>query len=50
MALDNVTPASPNAGFVGGSSGQDLLLATWAGEVLNAYDRYNVFESLVTSR
>jgi len=50
MALDNVTPVSPNAGFVGGSNGQDLLLATWAGEVLNAYDRYNVFESLVTSR
>ena len=50
MALDNVSPVSPNAGFVGGSSGQDLLLATWAGEVLNAYDRYNVFEGLVTSR
>ena len=49
MALDNITPATPNQG-IAGSNPFDILLPTWSGEVLHSYDSYKMFEPLVTSR
>ena len=30
--------------------GQDLWIPTWSGEVLHAYDQFNMFEGMVDSR
>ena len=47
--MDNVTPVTYNQG-VAGTNPFDILLPTWSGEVLHAYDSYKTFEGMVTSR
>jgi hypothetical protein len=42
---------STSAEPVGGVTGQNKLwLPLWSGEVINAYDQYNVFENLITTK
>ena len=48
MALDNTSPERFNQG-VGNAGVTDLLLPTWAAEIITAYESYNVFEGLVQS-
>ncbi len=47
--MDNVSPERFNKG-VAGTNPYDILLPTWAGEVLTSYDYFNVFESMVSQR
>ena len=47
---NDATPAVQTNGSPALSSGLDLWLPTWAGEVLNAYSAYNVFEPMVDTR
>jgi hypothetical protein len=57
MPLDNIAAgdlvfrASNSAATSGGNLGQNKLwLPLWSGEVINAYDQYNMFENMVTTR
>jgi len=45
-----VNNAQAQTGVSGSISDFDLWLPTWSGEVLHAYDQYNVFESKVDTR
>lgn len=48
---DMVYRASTSAATSGGTLGQNKLwLPLWSGEVINAYDQYNMFENMVTTR
>jgi hypothetical protein len=48
---DLVMRASLTAEPSGGSAGANKLwLPLWSGEVINAYDEYNIFENLVTTK
>jgi hypothetical protein len=50
-ATDMVFRASTTAATSGGTLGQNKLwLPLWSGEVINAYDQYNMFENMVTTR
>lgn len=50
-ATDMVFRASTTAATTGGTLGQNKLwLPLWSGEVINAYDQYNMFENMVTTR
>ena len=43
--------ASNTAATTGGVAGANKLwLPLWSGEVIHAYDQYNVFENLITSK
>ena len=44
-----VTSNPSNGAFSAGSQG-DLWIPTWSGEVLHAYDQFNMFEAMVDSR
>lgn len=48
MAMDNTNPVRFNTG-VGGTDAFDLLLPTWAAEIVSAYESSNIFEGLVSS-
>ena len=50
--VDSVTPVTSNPATGALSSGTqgDLWIPTWSGEVLHAYDQYNMFEGMVDSR
>jgi len=51
LAAGDFTP--PRGGVsdaIDGSNPNKLWLPLWSGEVIHAYDQYNVFESLVTSK
>ena len=39
--------AEPSGGAVGANK---LWLPLWSGEVINAYDQYNVFENLISHK
>lgn len=43
----NTSSASPNV--AGGTNNPDYWLPIWSGEVINAYDSYNMFESMVVT-
>lgn len=45
--VNNVTPQT---GALGAITDSNLWIPTWSGEVLHAYDQYNMFESMVDSR
>ena len=48
---DLVFRATNSAATSGGNLGQNKLwLPLWSGEVINAYDQYNMFENMVTTR
>jgi hypothetical protein len=48
---DMVYRASTSAGTSGGTLGENKLwLPLWSGEVINAYDQYNMFENMITTR
>lgn len=47
LVLRTSTTAEPSGGSVGANK---LWLPLWSGEVINAYDEYNVFENLVTTK
>jgi len=50
-ATDMVFRASTTAATSGGTLGQNKLwLPLWSGEVINAYDQYNMFENMITTR
>jgi hypothetical protein len=50
-AGDLVMRGSVTAGPAGGAAGANKLwLPLWSGEVINAYDEYNVFENLITNK
>ena len=50
-ASDMVFRASTSAATTGGVAGTNKLwLPLWSGEVINAYDQYNMFENMVTTR
>jgi hypothetical protein len=46
----DATAAIKQIGLEAGIGDMNLWLNTWAGEVLHAYDAYNIFESLVDQR
>ena len=47
---ENVTAGTSGSPYVSGTSAGKLWLPIWSGEVINAYDEFNMFEQLVTSR
>jgi hypothetical protein len=48
---DLVFRATNSAATSGGTLGQNKLwLPLWSGEVINAYDQYNMFENMITTR
>ena len=47
---ENVTAATSGSPYVSETSAGKLWLPIWSGEVINAYDEFNMFEQLVTSR
>jgi len=47
LALRASNTAAPSGGVAGANK---LWLPLWSGEVIHAYDQYNVFENLVTSK
>jgi hypothetical protein len=48
---DLVFRATNSAATSGGNLGQNKLwLPLWSGEVINAYDQYNMFENMITTR
>jgi hypothetical protein len=50
-AADLVYRDSVSAATTGGAAGANKLwLPLWSGEVINAYDHYNVFENLITAK
>lgn len=50
-AADLVMRTSTSAATSGGAAGANKLwLPLWSGEVINAYDQYNIFENLVTAK
>lgn len=50
--VDSVAPvtSNPATGALSAGAQGDLWIPTWSGEVLHAYDQYNMFESMVDSR
>ena len=50
--VDSVTPvtSNPDTGALSSGTQGDLWIPTWSGEVLHAYDQYNMFEGMVDSR
>jgi hypothetical protein len=52
-SISNIFPidSGPDGGVpnVSGTSNPDYWLPVWSGEVLNAYDQYNVFEPMVVT-
>ena len=50
-AADLVMRTDVAAGTTGGAAGANKLwLPLWSGEVINAYDHYNVFENVITAK
>lgn len=47
---ENIGAATSGAPFSDGVTAGKLWLPIWSGEVINAYDEYNMFEKMVTSR
>ena len=47
---ENVSAEVSGANYSDGVTAGKLWLPIWSGEVINAYDEYNVFESMVKSR
>jgi len=47
---ENIGAATSGAVFSDGVTAGKLWLPIWSGEVINAYDEYNMFEKMVTSR
>lgn len=47
LVLRTSTTAEPSGGAAGANK---LWLPLWSGEVINAYDEYNVFENLITTK
>tara|TARA_R100000234_G_scaffold120054_1_gene105136 strand:+ start:7723 stop:8985 length:1263 start_codon:yes stop_codon:yes gene_type:complete len=47
---ENVGAATSGAAYSDGVTAGKLWLPIWSGEVINAYDEFNMFEQLVTSR
>jgi hypothetical protein len=47
LVLRTSTTAEPSGGVTGANK---LWLPLWSGEVINAYDEYNVFENLITTK
>jgi hypothetical protein len=51
LVLRTDTTAQPSGPFPTGNAGANKLwLPLWSGEVINAYDQYNVFENLITTK
>ena len=48
FAMSRATSGAATAG--GGAGANKLWLPLWSGEVIHAYDQFNMFESLVTSK
>jgi len=47
---ENVGAATSGSAYSSGVTAGKLWLPIWSGEVINAYDEYNMFEKLVTAR
>ena len=47
---ENVTAGTSGSPYVSESTAGKLWLPIWSGEVINAYDEFNMFEQMVTSR
>ena len=47
---ESIGAATSGSSFESGVTAGKLWLPIWSGEVVNAYDEYNVFEKMVTSR
>lgn len=47
LVMRDVVAAAPSGGAAGANK---LWLPLWSGEVINAYDEYNVFENLITNK
>ena len=47
---ENVTAATSGSPYSSGVTAGKLWLPIWSGEVVNAYDEFNMFEKLTTSR
>jgi hypothetical protein len=49
-SVSDVTGATPGPSSTGNPGANKLWLPLWSGEVINAYDQYNMFENLINTK
>ena len=49
-SVSDVTGATPGPSTTGNPGANKLWLPLWSGEVINAYDQYNMFENLINTK